>query len=268
MTGPLPAPIGITEFDALLERVRRLAQQVHDTVQQIVDSATRAIRLLPPLLTGRVVDLIAALTDISRRLFDLVDRLSAPAGRPGTVWATGRRWVEEFGHPLSDHVSKIDPDHLAAGYEWEGRAAEAYEAAAGRQREALAALQSVSADMNLALGRIAIGICGLWAVIAAVLASALVQLVGASVAAGSGVGTPAAVMLATTSVATACAGIAGGAGAFAALVEWVSDSIGTLDQRLHDNSAFPDGAWPAPSAARFEDGSMTDGSPSGWRLEE
>jgi len=61
--------------------------------------------------------------------------------------------------------------------------------------------------------------------------------------------------------------VAGAAAALAALVEWISDAITTLSHRLLDHEAFPDGAWPTPATRRFDDASMTDGTPSGWTLE-
>lgn len=269
MTAPLaaPPPIDVAGFDDLLERVRRLLDRVAEATDRLVDEALRVARALPPFLAGRVVRLLEDFLALVRRLFGLIGRLIAPAGNPLRVWEVGRRWVADFAGPLSDQIGKIDPDHLAAGYEWEGRAADAYLDAAARQRAALTALQSIGADLDTALGRLAIGICGLWAAIAAALCSAVIQLFGAALAAASGVGTPAALMLATTSVATACAAVAGGAAALAALVEWVSDAISTIRHRLSDHEAFPDGAWPPPASSRFNDASMTDGTPSDWTLE-
>jgi hypothetical protein len=259
-------PVVVAGFDEVRELVGRLVERLRALAEQIVSDGIGAVRALPGFLADPVIALAEEFAGIVRRLLDAVDRLTEPAGRPAVVWETGRRWVAEVAGPLSAHISKIDPDHLAAGYEWDGRAAEAYEAAAARQRESLAALQGVGADVDAALGRLAIGICGLWAALAAALASAIVQLIGAAVAVGTGVGTPAGFMFATTSVATACAAVAGGAAAMAALVEWVSDSIGAVRDRLYDNSAYPDGGWPMPAVTRFADGSMTDGTPTDWHL--
>ncbi len=269
MTAPLslPLPVDAAGFDDLIARVHRLLDRVGDTANHLVDGALRVARALPAFLAGQVIHLLEEFLAVVRRLRELVGRLLAPAGNPVRVWETGRRWVDDFAGPLSDQVGKIDPDHLAAGYEWEGRAADAYLDAAARQRAALGALQAVGGDLDTALARLAIGICGLWAAVAAALCSALIQLVGAAIATATGVGTPAALVLATTSVATACAAVAGGAAALAALVEWVSDAITTLRHRLSDHEAFPDGAWPVPASARFDDGSMSDGTPSGWSLE-
>ncbi|BCB89062.1 hypothetical protein [Phytohabitans suffuscus] len=264
---PFPLPIDAAGFDALVERVHRLLRRIGETADRLVDDALRVARRLPGFLAERVVRLVEEFAEVVRRLQGLVGRLVAPAGNPVRVWETGRQWVVDFAGPLSGHASKIDPDHLAAGYEWEGRAADAYLAATARQRAALSALLSIGGDVDTALARLAIGICGLWAAVAAALCSALIQLIGAAVAAASGVGTPAALILATTSMATACAAVAGGAAALAALVEWVSDAITTIRHRLADHEEFPDGAWPAPASGRFDDGSMTDGSPSGWTLD-
>jgi len=260
-------PLDAAAFDELIERVRRLLDRVRQTADSLVDNASRVARTLPWFLARQVVWLLEEFASVVRQLVELVGRLIAPAGNPVRVWETGRRWMDDFTAPLSDQVGKIDPDHLAAGYEWEGRAADAYLDAAARQRAALGALQAIGGDMDTALARLAIGICGLWAAVAAALCSALIQLIGAAVAAASGVGTPAALILATTSVATACAAVAGGAAALAALVEWVSDAITTIRHRLADHEAFPDGAWPAPAARRFNDASLTDGTPSDWTLE-
>lgn len=254
-------------FDDLLARVRRLLERVGDTADRIVDDALRVARGLPGFLAGRVRRLLEDFVSVVRRLIGLVGDLIAPAGNPVRVWETGRRWVDDFAGPLSDEIGKIDPDHLAAGYEWEGRAADAYLDAAARQRGALTALQAVGGDLDTALARLAIGICGLWAAIAAALCSALIQLISAAVATATGVGTPAGLVLATTSVATACAAVAGGAAALAALVEWVSDAITTIHHRLLDHEAFPDGAWPPPATSRFSDASLTDGDASDWTLE-
>jgi hypothetical protein len=264
---PLPLPVSATGFDDLVERVRRLVERVRDTAGRLVDNALRVARLLPAFLAAQVRRLLEEFVALVRRLLALIDRLIAPVGNPVRVWETGRMWVEDFARPLSDHIGKIDPDHLAAGYEWEGRAADAYLDAAARQRTALTAFAAIGADVDTALARLAIGICGLWAAVAAALCSALIQLIGAAMAAASGVGTPAAIILGTTSVATACAAVAGSAAALAALVEWVSDSITTVRHRLADHEAFPGGGWPAPATTRFSDASMTDGTPSGWTLE-
>jgi hypothetical protein len=260
------APVGVVEFDGLVERVRWLVGEVREAAATVVDRALSVARLLPLPLGARLVHLARRLDELVRRLVELIDGLSEPLGRPGQLWEAGRRWVEDFGAPLSRQVSEIHPDHLAAGYEWDGRAAEAYEAAADRQRAALVALQGVGGELDLALGRLAIAICGMWAAIAAMLASAVVQLTAAALAAGTGAGAPAAIVLAVTSVATVCGGVAGGAGTLSAVVEWVTDSVSALHQRLVDGEAFPGGGWPGPSTERFRDGSMSDGTPSGWRL--
>ncbi|BCB74270.1 hypothetical protein GCM10022251_73370 [Phytohabitans flavus] len=264
---PVPLPIDAAGFDDLIERVRRLLQRVSDTADRLVDNALGVARGLPAFLARRVVRLIEEFVELVRRLRALVLRMVAPAGNPARVWETGRRWVEDFAGPLSDQVGKIDPDHLAAGYEWEGRAADAYLDAAARQRAALTALQTIGGDLDTALSRLAIGICGFWLAIAAALCSAVLQMIGAAIAAASGAGAPAALVLATTTVATACAAIAGAAAALAAVVEWVSDAITTIRHRLADHGAFPDGAWPAPASTRFADASMTDGTPSDWTLD-
>jgi hypothetical protein len=263
----MPLPMDAAAFDDLIERVHRLLERVRDTTDRIAEDALRVARSLPGFLAQQVVRLLDDFLAVVRRLFGLIHRLLAPAGNPVRVWETGRRWVDDFAAPLSSEVGKIDPDHLAAAHEWEGRAADAYLDAAARQRTALSALNALGGDLDTALARLAIGICGFWAAIAAALCSAVIQLIGAAVAIASGVGTPAGLLLATTSVATACAAVAGGAAALAALVEWVSDAITTIRHRLADHEAFPDGAWPVPSAGRFNDGSLTDGSPSGWTLE-
>lgn len=267
MTVPLPLPVDAAGFDALIERVHRLVGRIRETADRLVDSALRAARMLPPFLGRQVVRLVEEFLDLVRRLISLIAMLLAPAGNPVRVWETGRRWVEDFARPLGNEAGKVDPDHLAAGYEWEGRAADAYLDAAARQRTAIGALLAIGGDVDTALARLAIGICGFWAAVAAALCSAVIQLIGAALTAASGVGTPAALILATTSVATACAAVAGGAAAVAALVEWVSDAITTLSHRLADHEAFPDGAWPAPATARFDDASLSDGDPSGWTLE-
>lgn len=264
---PLPLPIDAAGFEALIARVLRLLHRVADTADRIIEGAQRVARGLPAFLAGQVIRLLEEFVAVVRRLLELVGDLLAPYGNPVRVWETGRRWVHDFAGPLSEEVGKVDPDHLAAGYEWEGRAADAYLDAAARQRTALSALQAIGHDVDTALARLAIGICGLWAAIAAALCSAVIQLVGAAIAIATGVGTPAGLVLATTSVATACAAVAGGAAALAALVEWVSDAITTIRHRLLDHEAFPDGAWPAPATKRFNDGSLTDGTPSGWTLE-
>jgi hypothetical protein len=269
VTTPLavPLPVDVAGFDDLIERVRRLLERAADAADRLVDNAVRVARALPAFLARQIVRLLEEFIALVRRLFALVGRLLAPAGNPIRLWETGRRWIDDFAGPLSDQIGKIDPDHLAAAYEWEGRAADAYLDAAARQRAALTGLHAIGADIDVALARLAIGICGLWAAVAAALCSAVIQLIGAAVATATGIGAPAALIMATTSVATACAAVAGGAAALAALVEWVSDAITTIRHRLADHEAFPDGAWPAPASTRFRDGSMTDGTASDWTLE-
>lgn len=262
----MSVPLAVAEFDGVVERVRRLLGEVREAVARVVDRTVAVAGLMPVPMGVRLLGLARRLDDLVRRLVDLIEGLSEPLGRPAVLWAAGRRWLVEFDAPLSRRVSEIHPDHLAAGYEWHGRAAEAYEAAADRQRVALAGLQGVGHELDLALGRLAIAICGMWAAIAAMLASAVVQLTAAAVAVGTGAGMPAAIVLAVTSVATVAGAVAGGAGTLSAVIEWVTDSVSALHRRLIDGEAFPGGGWPAPSTGRFRDGSMSDGTPSGWRL--
>ncbi|MCW6010289.1 hypothetical protein K1W54_37935 [Micromonospora sp. CPCC 205371] len=262
----MTVPVVVVEFDGVVERVRRLVREVREAAAQVVARALAVARMLPPPVGVRLVQLARRLDELVRRLVELIDGLSDPLGRPGRLWETGRRWVAEFGGPLSRQVGEIHPDHLAAGYEWDGRAAEAYEVAADRQRAALAALGGVAGEIDMALGRLAIAICGMWAAVAAMLASAAVQLTAAALAVGTGAGVPAAIVLAVTTMATVCGGVATGAGTLSAVIEWVTDSVSALHQRLVDGEAFPGGGWPGPSTERFRDGSMSDGSPSGWRL--
>jgi len=260
MTTQIPMPVVIDGFDELIERVRRLLDRLHRGVNQVIDNANRAARWLPGVVADRIVDLCDRFVDLCRRFYDEVLRLLGMCGKPWRLWAAGTAWVEGFSGPISGHVGEMDPVHLAAAYEWDGRAAGAYEDTTARQREALSALQLIGSETHSALGNVAVAICALWATVAAAMLVAAAEIIAAGIAAASIAGVAGAVAFAFGAIGSVLAGIGAGIAAFMLVAERANDAMVTLQQRLNDRSGVGDG-WPGAAGERFRDGER-------WKLAE
>lgn len=260
---PLPLPVTppdvVSGFDELIARLRSALTRLERDVDRVMRGAERALRLLPASLARGLSAACERLRHIWEQAGQQMQRLWDAFGSPKRVWAAGADWVERYSEPVSRIIGGLGSDRMDADQLWDGSASRAYAATIARQKEAVAALQGIGADLNTALGSVAVAICALWAAVLAAVLAACVELAAAGVAAGSVVFSEGALVFAVGAVSAMLTGLSVGIGAFMLVVERANDALTGLQRRLHDSSGFaPDDSthtvWPAPRTDRFRDG--------------
>ncbi len=225
--------------------IRNLVNRFNGLVQDLQNAVNDALDWVPFFLDW-VVDKIRGLWN---DLMDKIHQFFAPLveilsnlGSPSTVSTTADGWSTSVGSPVSGRVALADLGSLAVDDSWKGSAADQYKQKAPLQKTALqniktqftdgisGALKDVSSAIQLFFG-IMIGAIGAW----------IVAMVGAMAATGTIVGIPAGIVIAI---------VAGGVfgGAFYAAGENLKSSCRSaktlLDQKMAENTGYPNGAWP------------------------
>ncbi|NJC68557.1 hypothetical protein HC031_02285 [Planosporangium thailandense] len=259
MTSPVPA----AEEAELLQRLTDLLDTVRRKTTELVDTVDRTLRALPAAVAAPILAATRRLVDLVRQAYDALTEILGSMGSPSTLWRHAAAWSDNVGGPVSGLASDADLDRVQADDSWTGEAADAYRNALGPQKAALAAVKATLADgIATALSETAKAIVVFWGLLVAGLAALVTGIIGAIASSATIVGLPAGPFVAAGAAAAflACF-FAGGMNLRSA----AADQNVRLRQRLDDDTSFRDGHWPRP-AADPSDGSIGDGTPSGWRL--
>lgn len=137
----------------------------------------------------------------------------------------------------------------------------------GPQEKALTWIKTVADEIDDVLAKVAIAIGTLWIAILGFLVTFVVEASAEAVAAGTGVGTIAALVANLASWTKVIAGISIAVGVLWTFFSGAAlTGFKDLRQRLNDNVPFPGGRWPKATGEYTSDGSITDGDTTAWRL--
>jgi hypothetical protein len=260
------AVMSASEFEDLIDRVERKTQEMIRTVNELFARLQHWASWLGPL--GHSIGEV--LKQIPQRIQQfvewLIDLITNP-GVPWTLWNHGNDWSgAPIAGKLSNLVGKATLDETRVDDAWQGPAADAYKNTLPRQKEALGKLVTYAQQVDDALTKMAIAIGALWLAILSAIIAAVVEYLGESAAAATGVGAPPAAAGAAVSTAKLLAIVSAALDLFFVFI--VANTLPVLKelrQNLSDNSSFPDGSWPK-STTDFSDGSLSDGDTTDWHV--
>lgn len=225
--------------------IRNLVDRFYDKIQELQDAVNDALDWVPFFLdwiTDRIQDLWNDLMNKIKSVFEPVKFVLSNLGEPSTLTSTGDKWSTQVGAPVSARVGLADLGSLAVDDNWKGSAADQYKQKVPLQKTALqnvktqftdgisGALKDVSSAIQLFFG---------------VMVSALTVFVGAIILAIAAcitlVGIPAAII-----------GLIAAGGVFDAALYGTMENLKsacrsaktTLEQKVSDNTGYPNGAWP------------------------
>ena len=261
------ANITEAEFRDVLDKVEEILRKVDTYAQSLFDRANQALVLLPAALTGNLQQSLTQLRELIARFYAELTKITLNPGWPPGLVAAANTWTSEVGGPISALVGKVGPDQMPVDLQWNGPAAEAYAATVPAQQKAMEGIQQAVSVLDGNLKKTAIGIVMMWIAALAALATFVLELAAEATAAGTIVGAPAAAAAAGASTGKVVVLISASIGAMLAYAALITDSIAAINQTIEANGPYPGGNWPRSTTALFNDGSLSDGDKTDWRVD-
>ncbi|MEU4217348.1 hypothetical protein [Actinoplanes sp. NPDC026623] len=255
------------EFRELLDRLDGKLKGIDSTSAKLFDRSNRAFMFLPPGLSGVLHAALVELRDLMGSLFEELAKIVLNPGWPPGLFSAGNDWTTKIGGPISEVSGKITTDQLHIDNYWTGSAASAYAATLPAQQKAIDAITQATNVLDGNLKKAAWGIIALWIGILTAVSSYLIELAGEAGAAATVVGAPPAAAAAGVSTAKVIGLVIAGVGVFTTYAGLLVDSMTTMRQTIYANGPFPGGRWPKSTVAEFNDGSLSDGDTTDWRID-
>jgi hypothetical protein len=255
-----------SEFREKLATAEQLINDVNANIATLFNRGNRAMYLLPPGVSDALADALVNLRDLIARFFEEYAKVVYNPGWPFGLMSAAEDWTNKIGGPISGLSAKLSPDQLRIDNHWTGRAADAYAAVLPSQQKAIDAIKTTADAIDSNLTKTAYGIFALWAGVLLALVGFVAELMAEAAAVATVVGAPPAAAGAGLSTAKAIGLVVACVALFVTFVGTIVDSITTLNQTLHSDGAFPGGGWPRSTASDFNDGSLSDGDTTDWRI--
>ena len=225
--------------------IRDLVNRFNGLVQDLQDGINDVLGWVPwglGWLADKIRDLWNGLMDKIQEFFDPLVQILTHLGEPSTVSSKADQWSSNVGSPVSARVALADVGSLAVDDSWKGTAADQYKQKATLQKSALqniktqftdgisSALKDVSSAIQIFFGLMIVAI-GAWV-------AAIITALGAT---ATIFGIPAGIL-----IAIAAGGAFGAAfwGAGENLKSQCRSAKTLLEQKMSENTAYPNGAWP------------------------
>jgi len=251
---------------ATLNDIRSGLDAATRDINAFIDNVNTVIGLLPAPVAAAAADQIGGGIGKPFTLTrDEIERLLHATGNPAALRAAGETWARDVAGTVSGAAATTNVAIMGADDTWSGPAANAYRAVIPLQAAALTALTAAAADANTTLHDFAAALDSFWTSIGFAVAALCVAI--ASLAVGlllveTVLGAIAAVIVAVAAFVTA---VDRAWTAFTALAAKQAADVATLENRLYNNTAFPDGRWPV-STNDLRDASVLDGDGTDWSL--
>lgn len=258
--------ISESEFRDTLAKVERLTRDVDSHIGALFDRCNRAMRFLPADLDEVLRDALGRLRKLIADFCAEYAKIVNNPGWPPGLRNTGDDWTSKVGGPISGLVGKLAPDQLRIDNHWQGRAADAYAAVLPSQQKAMEAIKETANALHANLTKAGAAILSLWLGLIIAIGAFVVELFAEASAATTVVGAPPAAAAAGLSTAKVIGVVVSCVSLFVAFAGLIMESMTTLKQTLHDNTAFPGGGWPRSTTSDLNDGSLSDGDSTDWRM--
>lgn len=268
---PFTADVGSVmsenEFRELLDKLTLKFTGIDTASAKLFARSNLALRFLPPGVSDMLHDALIELRDLMAGFYDEMAKILFNPGWPPGLFSAANDWTAKIGGPISALSGKLATDQLRIDNYWKGPAATAYGATLPAQQKAIDAIKSATDVMDTNLKKAAWGIIALWIGIIAAVAAYLIELSAEAAAAATVVGAPPAAAGAGVSTAKVVGLVLAGIGVFTAYAGLLVDSMTTMRQTIYANGPFPGGQWPTSTTADFNDGSLSDGDTTDWRID-
>jgi hypothetical protein len=263
-----PMPVGLCQFDDVVRRVEHGLQQVERLVARIVADGEAALRRLG-LLGHPLEAALRRLRTLAARIFDETRHLLAEPGDPLALWHAAGAWTTKVAAFAAEPTGTLTADYAHADDAWSGPAATAYLATLPPQHAALDRVRDVADQIAESLTRIAEALIAFWVALLAAVVTLVAELSVATAATATIAGAPSGLLAATGASSKFLIAYATLAGTLLTYLSTVAHEQHRLTAALTDNATFPGppaGHWPRSTPGNLDDGSMTDGDDSAWRL--
>lgn len=254
------------EFRENLAKVERLINDVDTHVTTLFDRSNRAMSFLPGGLGEALGDALLRLRDLISKFFVEYAKIALNPGWPFGLMGAADDWTGKVGGPISGLSGRLAADQLRIDNHWRGRAADAYASVLPSQQKAIEAIKATTDVIHTNLTKAGWGIFALWAGLILAIGAFVLELIAEAAAAATVVGVPPAAAGAGLSTAKVIGVVVGCVGFFVTFAGLIVDSMATLNQTLHADAAFPGGRWPRSTTSDFDDGSLSDGDTTDWRI--
>ncbi|SHL14123.1 hypothetical protein SAMN05443637_11926 [Pseudonocardia thermophila] len=247
------------------------AQDLLNRIRQDVASASAAVRSVAAELPVGAETVVQAVDDVTRQTNDALTQIQVLIDEPGVpddLVRAGAVWAGPIQEAVTTVKAAMNPSELAGARLWKGLAGSAYNATLLPQANALTTIADACADINKALNDLAGAIHQFWvATIVALLglaaaAGAFAVAVFAS-AAGAAIGAAALTFVAAIATYYGATAVAS-----ATIDGAVTSTKAVIQNRLGNNTGFPEGHWPQSTAVTGHASFADDSRPSDWQLVE
>jgi uncharacterized protein YukE len=256
----------VDTYENLLARNREQHAKLRDELIPKV-AALATLPLLPvpglrPVVQDTLRQALQDLHDIEAR----VERFLESGPVVLRLYINAQDWVL-VSTRLSSVVGDLRPENRPVLTRWRGRAAEAYEQVVAGQVDAAGQLRAAAQAIGFALHWLAMSVLACYVALLALLIELCAIIVGAFLAYAGG---PPGILAALATLGTAIPAIAIQVGTLAVMVTECYARARTFLQDMRakalDMSTFPNGNWPNPDPARYNDATVHDGDPSDWTV--
>jgi uncharacterized protein YukE len=248
------------QFQAAINKIESGMSDLAEKIAQIRPAAQSAVNhwYVPDVVADMVLWLADKAVNLAKTIWEKIADLLKGAAAPVRFFADAFAW-EDIRGAASGISAELNPALLPVGRHWAGPAAQAYQKIIPSQAGAAARIATIADTTAVALGVCAAAGLAFYLALGIILVKFIVAMVGVIAALGSAAFSWAGLVLAVEE-----AGI--NTGLIIAAVTTLTAVLGTQAQQLvnlHgqavDNSAFPSGRWPDPTATSYRDGSVRDG---------
>ncbi len=231
--------------DPLIEKINETLDNIQRKVDDLQNALNDTLGRIPGLLgwvADKILDAWNWFVGKLQEFWDWISNFLQHMGDPDRLTSTADAWSQSVGGPVSARVGTADVGSLMVDDNWTGTAAEQYRQQVPLQKTALQSVKFAFTDgISGALKDVALAIKVWWAALAGALVALAIALIEAIGAALGIITAPAAPLIAAGGVAV-CASLLWGGGEV--LKSQSASANVTLNQKLAENAAYPNGAWP------------------------
>lgn len=233
----------------LIGEIVKLWERVQEKVEELRDAINRILDKIPGFLdwiVDRLRDGWNSLCEKFSQVFEKVTYYLTLTGSPGALSSTGDSWSVNVGGPVSNEVTTVDAGLLLVDDAWVGDAASQYKQHIPLQKAALQAIKTSYTDaISSALDKVQLALFVWYGSIMVALGALIGSIIAAAIAAGTVAGAPGAPFIAIGGFVVFAAALTTGA---LILHSQSASANSALLAKLHEDTAFPGGAWPKGTA--------------------
>lgn len=234
----------------LIQKIQELVTKLQDKFDEFHSKVTNLLSNVPwglGWLADKLLDAWNAFVDKWNDFWEFYAHMFSNLGSPSGISQVQSNWNSGIGNPVSAEAGNADAGLLMADEHWTGTAASNYRPRAALQKSALQAIKATLADgATTALDQVRAGLVKFYAALIAALGTFIAGIIGALASTATIFGAPAGPFIAGGATLVAGGAFIGGG----LLLESDCDAAkNTLQTKLADKTAFPNGAWPTGALA-------------------